>query len=98
MIEMATGKPPFYSNSLQELIQQIVNLDIKPVPNFSNEFNDLIRIILMKDPVQRCTWDELKNHPWWKTPVVQPKKKSPNSKFENMMKQPYSFTKRIYEP
>ena len=52
----------------------------------------------MKDPVLRCTWDELKNHPWWKTPVPQTKKKNPNSKFENMMKQTYTFTKRIYEP
>lgn len=86
MIEMATGKPPFYTNSLQELIQQIVNLEVKPLPNFSNEFNDLIKQILQKDPVKRCNWDELKSHPWWKTPYVSTKKKTPNSKFEQMMK------------
>ena len=60
-----------------------MNVDVAPLSNFSNEFNDLIKIILQKDPVKRCNWEELKNHPWWKTPVVSNKKKSSNnSKFE----------------
>ena len=98
MMEMATGKPPFYTNSLKELIQKIVVQEVQPVSGFSSEFNDLVQKMLQKDPVNRINWDEVKNHPWWTTPAAQTKKKSPNSKFESMMRQTYSFTERIYQP
>lgn len=42
LIEMATGKPPFYTNSLQDLIKQIVVQEVPVIPKFSEEFNDLI--------------------------------------------------------
>lgn len=69
MIEMATGKPPFYTQSLQELIQQIVVKDVPVVNGFSDQFNDLISKMLQKDPVKRINWEEIKRHPWWSTKI-----------------------------
>ena len=63
--------------------------------------------MLQKDPINRINWDEIKKHPWWTTPVESSagsKKKeaasgSGNNKFfDNLKKQTYTFTKRIYQP
>jgi serine/threonine protein kinase len=104
MIEMATGKPPFYTNSLQELIQQIVVQEVPVVPKFSDEFNDIIKKMLQKDPVNRINWDEIKRHPWWTTPIksnsTQPVSKVKSGAvpffFEKGKEAKYQFTKRIY--
>lgn len=45
-MEMATGKPPFYSSSLKELISKIITDEIKPVDGFTVEFNDLLMKML----------------------------------------------------
>ena len=42
LYEMATGKPPFYTNSLKGLIQIIQEQEVPQIPNFSADFNDLI--------------------------------------------------------
>ena len=51
---------------------------MQELSNFSDDFNDLIRRLLEKDPVRRITWHELKAHPFWysTTPVYQFKRKS----------------------
>lgn len=69
LLELATGKPPFYSNSLKDLVQLIRVQEVPMVKHFSPEFNDLVLKILQKDPVHRIWWDELKKHAWWTTPV-----------------------------
>jgi serine/threonine-protein kinase ULK4 len=46
LMEMATGKPPFYSSSLKELISKIMTEEIKPVDGFTVEFNDLLMKLL----------------------------------------------------
>ena len=74
MIEMATGKPPFYTNSLKELIQKIVVQDVPVVEGYSQEFNDIVQKMLQKDPIYRINWDEIKKHPWWTSPCSSPKK------------------------
>jgi serine/threonine protein kinase len=71
---MATGKPPFYTNSLKELIQKIVVQDVPVVEGFSKEFNDIVQKMLQKDPIYRINWDEIKKHPWWTTSCSSPKK------------------------
>jgi serine/threonine protein kinase len=68
------------------------------VPRFSEEFHDLAKRLLEKDPVERITWDELKKHPWWKTPVTTPSAANPNKFFDSRKKKQYSFTRRIYQP
>lgn len=62
LFELATGKPPFCTNSLKDLIQLIVTSDFPRVEAFSIEFNDLLRKLLEKDPLKRINWDELKTH------------------------------------
>lgn len=65
MYEMATGKPPFSTNSLKDLIAMIVNSDFPKVDGFSTDFNDLLRKLLEKDPIKRINWDEIKVHSFW---------------------------------
>lgn len=62
---MATGKPPFCTNSLKDLIALIVSSDFPRVEGFSVEFNDLLKRLLEKDPIKRINWEELKAHSFW---------------------------------
>lgn len=65
MIELATGKPPFNTSNLKDLIQQIMVQEVPAVRGFSDEFNDIIQLMLKKDPINRINWEEIKKHPWW---------------------------------
>ena len=51
---------------------------MQELSNFSEDFNDLVRRLLEKDPARRITWHELKAHPFWYStaPVYQFKRKS----------------------
>lgn len=62
MYEMATGKPPFSSNSLKDLIKNICENEYVPLEGFSDEFNDLVKRLLEKDPIKRINWEEIKAH------------------------------------
>ena len=42
LFEMASGKPPFFSNSLKTLIQMITTDPVPQIPDLSFEMNDLI--------------------------------------------------------
>lgn len=69
LYEMAMGKPPFGSDSLKDLITMIVEREAPlPVqdPSYSEDFNDLLRRLLEKDPIKRINWDEIKGHSFWK--------------------------------
>jgi len=48
LYEMATGKPPFVSASLNELVGLILNSETPRVEKFSPEFNDLLAGLLEK--------------------------------------------------
>lgn len=65
LFEMATGHPPFIANSVQELITQICNANTPNVPEFSEDFNELLIDLMEKDPAKRVTWEELVAHPFW---------------------------------
>lgn len=67
LFELATGRPPFYCSSLQDLIKQITEDKTPSVPGFSKEFNDMLSSLLEKDPVNRMSWQRLKTHPFWGT-------------------------------
>ena len=56
LYELATGKPPFFSSVLNELIEQITE-EPTPIDNsFSIEFSNLIQGLLQKDPIAWITW------------------------------------------
>jgi serine/threonine-protein kinase ULK4 len=65
LFELATGKPPFSTNSLKDLITMILESDFPRVECFTREFNDLLFKLLEKDPIKRINWEELKSHPFW---------------------------------
>jgi len=39
--------------------------EVPAVRGFSDEFNDIIQLMLKKDPINRINWEEIKKHPWW---------------------------------
>jgi len=65
LFEMASGKPPFSSSSLKELVNQIIDAPTPRLDSFSSKFNDLIRGLLDKDPIKRFTWEIVRKHPFW---------------------------------
>lgn len=65
MFELATGKPPFFSNSLKDLITMIVEQDFPMPEGFSREYEDLLGKLLEKDPIKRINWEEIKAHPFF---------------------------------
>ncbi len=67
IFEMVSGKPPFFTNSLKDLITLIVDGDAALPLNFvSEDLNDLLKRMLEKDPIRRINWDEIKTHPFWR--------------------------------
>jgi serine/threonine-protein kinase ULK4 len=68
MYECYAGRPPFVSNSFTQLVNSIISDSMPPLwGNPSPEFEDLVSRLLVKDPVERIQWDELRNHPFWRT-------------------------------
>ncbi|XP_038652527.1 serine/threonine-protein kinase ULK4 [Scyliorhinus canicula] len=72
LYEMFTGKPPFFSESLSELVEIVLNEDPSPPePQESTgqkpsvEFLGLIGDLLQKDPSKRLSWRGLPQHPFW---------------------------------
>jgi hypothetical protein len=43
----------------------ILEAETPEVKGFSTEFNDLISRLLIKDPIKRMYWEELKEHNFW---------------------------------
>jgi len=39
---------------------------VPSVEGASNDFNDLLRRMLERDPLKRINWDEIRVHPFWK--------------------------------
>ena len=84
LYEMATGKPPFSSSSLKELVSQIMDAPTPLVEDGSKEFNDLLTGLLEKDPVRRITWDLVRTHSFWEEPL-QEQYLSPQPQFDSYM-------------
>ena len=68
--ELASGQVPFFDESLEKLISNIIdeNIDFSRISSFSSEFNDLIRRLLEKNPYKRISWQDLVVHPFWDLP------------------------------
>ncbi|XP_060241026.1 serine/threonine-protein kinase ULK4 isoform X3 [Meriones unguiculatus] len=71
--EMFSGTPPFFSDSVSELMEKILYEDpLPPVPKdssfpkASSELINLLDGLLQKDPQKRLSWEEVLQHPFWK--------------------------------
>ncbi len=69
MYELAVGQVPFFDESVGKLISKIINDEVnfnrKELQNFSDEFIDVLRKLLDKDPNTRINWSELERHNFW---------------------------------
>ena len=65
-IELAEGEPPYYTNRQQEIMFNIINREAPTLKNpekWSQEFLNLLGRMLVKDPIQRASCDELLSYP-----------------------------------
>ena len=69
LYELAVGQVPFFDNSIDKLIKKIiqneVNFDRKELTNYSMDFVDVLKKLLIKEPNNRVTWGEIERMPWW---------------------------------
>lgn len=67
--ELATGQVPFFDESVNKLMMKIINEGVnfnkKELSKFSDDFMDLIKGLLEKDPDKRLSWNEIERHPFW---------------------------------
>ncbi|KAM5233477.1 serine/threonine-protein kinase ULK4 isoform 2-T2 [Hipposideros larvatus] len=73
LYEMFSGKPPFFSESVSELMDKIFYEDPFPpipkdssLPKASSDLINLLDGLLQKDPQKRLTWAGLLQHSFWK--------------------------------
>ncbi|XP_062972829.1 serine/threonine-protein kinase 36 [Elgaria multicarinata webbii] len=64
LYELYVGTPPFYTNSIFQLVSLIIKDPIKWPKNMSPHFKSFLQGLLMKDPRQRLSWPELLYHPF----------------------------------
>uniref|UniRef100_A0A8C0JAZ2 Serine/threonine-protein kinase 36 n=1 Tax=Chelonoidis abingdonii TaxID=106734 RepID=A0A8C0JAZ2_CHEAB len=64
LYELVVGTPPFYTNSIFQLVSLIVRDPIKWPKAMSPLFKSFLQGLLMKDPRQRLSWPELLCHPF----------------------------------
>ena len=69
LFELAVGQVPFFDNSIDKLITKIiekeVNFDRKELTYYSDDFIDVLKKLLIKEPNERTTWGEIERMPWW---------------------------------
>ncbi|KAK3509495.1 hypothetical protein QTP70_035151, partial [Hemibagrus guttatus] len=64
LYELHTGAPPFYTNSIFQLVQLIVKDPVKWPENMSQGCVSFLKGLLNKDPQKRLTWPGLLHHPF----------------------------------
>ncbi|CBH17393.1 protein kinase, putative [Trypanosoma brucei gambiense DAL972] len=64
LFELLYGKPPFYTNHLYKLINQIVNDPVRFEEPISPDFKSLLKGLLTKSFSARLNWPHLLNHPF----------------------------------
>ena len=69
MYELAVGQVPFFDDSIGKLITKIINNDVnynkKEFTNYSDDFIDVLKKLLVKEPNERSTWGDIERMPWW---------------------------------
>ncbi|XP_075820228.1 serine/threonine-protein kinase ULK4 [Microtus pennsylvanicus] len=73
LYEMFSGKPPFFSETMSELVEKILFEDpLPPVPKdssfpkASSDFVNLLSGLLQKDSQKRLSWEGVLQHAFWK--------------------------------
>ncbi|XP_036615382.1 serine/threonine-protein kinase ULK4 [Trichosurus vulpecula] len=86
LYEMFSGRPPFFSESFSDLVEQILYQDLLPptpkdstLPEASSEFVNLLDGLLQKDPQKRLTWAGVLQHSFWKEAFDTKDHESPNT-------------------
>ncbi|CAI5470722.1 unnamed protein product [Closterium sp. Yama58-4] len=70
MYECYAGHPPFHSPTFSALVSAILTEPPPPLPGTpSVEFQDLVMRLLDKNPGTRMGWEELREHPFWQSPI-----------------------------
>ncbi|NXU18054.1 STK36 kinase, partial [Pardalotus punctatus] len=64
LYELFVGTPPFYTNSIFQLISLIIKDPVKWPRTMGPVFKSFLQGLLMKDPHQRLSWPELLSHPF----------------------------------
>ena len=69
MYELAVGQVPFFDDSIGKLITKIINNEVnfnkKELRNYSDDFINIIKKLLIKEPNERSTWGDIERMPWW---------------------------------
>ncbi len=69
MYELAVGQVPFFDDSIGKLITKIINNEVnfnkKELSNYSDDFIDILKKLLIKEPNERSTWGDIDRMPWW---------------------------------
>ena len=69
MYEMAVGQVPFFDDSIGKLITKIINTNVdfgkKELSNYSDDFIQILKKLLVKEPNERSTWGDIDRMPWW---------------------------------
>ena len=69
MYELAVGQVPFFDDSIGKLITKIihdkVNFNKKELSNYSDDFIEVLKKLLIKEPNERATWGDIERMPWW---------------------------------
>ena len=72
MYELAVGQVPFFDDSIGKLITKIIHNDVnfnkkelRNYSNYSDDFIDIIKKLLIKEPNERSTWGDIERMPWW---------------------------------
>jgi serine/threonine protein kinase len=62
--EFCVGNPPFEAENNSETYKRITKVDLKFPDFLSMEVRDLISKILIYDPKQRLSLEQILEHPW----------------------------------
>ncbi|XP_069100516.1 serine/threonine-protein kinase 36 isoform X2 [Pleurodeles waltl] len=64
LYELSVGTPPFYTNSIFQLVSLIIKDPVKWPKTMSAPFKSFLQGLLTKDPRQRLSWPALLFHPF----------------------------------
>ena len=87
LLEMIIGKFPIKAQSLYHLPEKLKEFEVIIPSNIiiSNECNDLINRLLIKDPVTRIDWNEFFNHQWFEIDEIKEQDKKKIQKENQLM-------------
>ncbi|PIK46213.1 putative serine/threonine-protein kinase 36 [Apostichopus japonicus] len=81
LYELFVGTPPFYTNSIFQLVSLIIKDPVKWPKSMSPEFKSLLQGLLTKNPSQRLSWPHLMHHPFIADKVTVPDSLSQSIQF-----------------